>query len=219
MKFCTLFFAIFFAFTTAASAQEQKGRQVTLERILRVHSMANFANMLLIPPNAEIQHFEIACIKANREDIVYHNKTSEFAPQTEAILQASTPGDVFYIDNIIIKEGNTTRKVSSVFKVVDAELKVESTTAPVFLAINTMRDLAKAMNLSVNAEIQSFEINYRESPESEPITFLNTSAELLPETKRLILLAQKGSTYHFKNISLKQNGTLRFLSAFFKIVA
>jgi hypothetical protein len=71
-----------------------------------------------------------------------------------------------------------------------------------FIAIKSVKDIARLLELPDTVEIQRFEITYYKK-DTDPTTASNETAELDPATLKMVTWAVVGDTYYFDNLYIK----------------
>jgi beta-lactamase regulating signal transducer with metallopeptidase domain len=210
-----LFCGLFFSFTTAIFAQERsKAMYLPAQSFLKIKTMPNVGTLLGLHPSAELQSFMITLVKPQADPIVYENLGPQLEDKSLFLMQQAAVGDTYYFDNVIVKEGNETRKIAAKFTVVAIEGITQKVDARKFRSAHNNQDILTILGLSSDIQIESFELTYHKI-DHDPMTSYSTNAEAIT---RLCQKAAAGDTYYFDQMVVKDGETVRYMSAICKIV-
>lgn len=117
---CPLFLGLFFSFSTAALAQNQRGaEQIAAAKFVAIKDLKDINQLLDLPETAEIQSFELTYHKKDADPVSITHEGGTINEPTLRIVQWAVANDTYYFDNLYIKEGGEIRKTAVVCRIVE----------------------------------------------------------------------------------------------------
>ena len=211
-----LFCGLFFSFNNAIFAQQQGIKMfIPAKKLLNIKNMSGVNKILGLLPEAEIQSFELTLFKPDSDPITYGNHSPQLQDITQTMLQEATIGYVYYFDNVVLKDGKETYKISAKYTVVEMEKGIlQKVDARKLQNMHNNADIIAILDLPADTEIERFELTYHK-PDHDPITVISPYSQAVSS---LFAKAVAGDTYYFDQMVIKNGETTQYMSAVCKVV-